>query len=848
MNLKGFFSKPKVQWAIVIFLIVVFLIIIFISVKALRGSTAAPTRVVMGTPNSTVASMLTETAYATEHNFFPATRTNTPTGIASFTPTASLTSAATITSTSTISRTPTRTKTPVPYRTATPVRTSTKIPTRTFTPTLTATLSAKLTVSKLPATQSIGTGGTAIFNITITNSGTDDLNNIIVSDAESPDCNRSISTLTVGASSAYTCTKTAVTASFTNSISVSGHNSGGATVIANASATVNVVAANPHISLSKSIYPATFDTVGQVLNYVFIAANDGNVPLTSVAVSDPSLTSLACTLPQPTSLAVGATYTCAASHVVTQSDLDTGVFSNAATASGTPPTGPAVSGQASYSATAVQRASILLTKEVIPATFSAVGQVLNFTLTATNNGNVSLTNVAISDPLLGALVCSQPVPLAPAATLTCTGSHTVTQTDLDAGSFANTASATGTPPVGSAITSTATRVVSGAQSPAITLTKSLTGSPYSAIGDILGYTLTAVNTGNVTLSNVSIIDGKLGTLDCTPAQPVALAPAETLVCTATHLVDQSDLDYGSYYNTAVVSGTPPTGTAVSASDSKTAIASIRPDRIAASIDTDSDGNHEIVHMTPAGTGQMIIDIPGMDMHLGGWSPLGDWLVYDNGASGSIYRVRPDGTNNTLIVNLPQGINSQPSISADGMWIVFVNWYNSQTDLYIIHPDGSALTRVTNDTVIESDPGWISNSMLVFIGDSGTAGNNQIYTLVIDPPGSPVQLITFANDGLNAGPFLSPDGRTLVFARNDSAAPGWDIWTAHANGASPGAAGLPLNSIDTEVQPVWSRDGANVLFLSDRAAPGTFQLFYGSESSVTLIPDGFSNEINPRWMP
>lgn len=848
MSLKGFFSKPKVQWAIVIFLIVVFLIIIFISVKALRGNTVTPTQVIIGTPNSTVAAILTETAYATEHYFFPPTWTNTPTGATSLTPTASLTNTGAKTATSTLSRTPTRTKTPVPYRTATPIRTSTKIPTRTFTPTLTATLSAKLSISKLPATQSIGMGGTAIFNITITNSGTENLNNIIVTDAETPDCNRSIASLAVGSSSSYTCTKTAVTASFTNSIAVSGRNSNGVTVNASASATVKVVAADPHITISKTIYPATFNAIGQVLNYVFTITNDGNVPLTAVSGSDPSLTSLACTLPQPTSLAVGASYTCAASHVATQGDLDAGVFSNTATASGTPPNGPVVSGSVSNSAMAVQNPGILLTKEVTPATFSAVGQVLNYTLTATNNGNVSLTNVSISDPVLGALVCTQPVPLAPANTLVCTASHTITQADLDAGSFTNTASATGTPPSGSTVTSTATRSVPAVQNPAISLTKSLTGSPYSAIGDVLGYTLTATNAGNVTLTHVSITDGKLGTLDCTPAQPVTLAPAETLTCIASHLVEQNDLDYGSYYNTAVVSGTPPTGAAIIASDSKTAVASIRPDRVAASIDTDSDGYHEIVHMTPAGTWQVIIDLPATDMHLGGWSPLGDWLIYDSGAAGRIYLVRPDGSYNTLIANLPQGINSQPSFSPDGAWIVFVNWYNSQADLYIIHADGSDLTRVTNDTIVESDPGWMSNSMLVFVGDSGIPGINQIYTLTIDPPGPPFQLITFKDDGLNASPFLSPDGKTLVFARSDSSAPGWDIWTAHSNGATPGAAGIPLNSIDAELQPVWSRDGANILFLSDRTTPGTFQLYYGSELSVSLIPDGFNNEINPRWMP
>ncbi len=84
------------------------------------------------------------------------------------------------------------------------------------------------------------------------------------------------------------------------------------------------------------------------------------------------------------------------------------------------------------------------------------GEVIEYTLVATNTGNVTLTEVAIVDPMIGALNCAptQPVPvLIPGAVLTCTGSWTVTQAAAILGQpIVNMATATGLPPDGILLT------------------------------------------------------------------------------------------------------------------------------------------------------------------------------------------------------------------------------------------------------------------------------------------------------------------------------------------------------------------------------------------------------------
>ena len=100
---------------------------------------------------------------------------------------------------------------------------------------------------------------------------------------------------------------------------------------------------------------------------------------------------------------------------------------------------------------------ISLTKDAAESSYDAVNDVIHYTLVATNDGNVTLHNVTITDPKLGTLTFtpSAPATLAPGATLTATGSHTITQSDLDAGFYDNTATAAGLGPQNQPVTAEA---------------------------------------------------------------------------------------------------------------------------------------------------------------------------------------------------------------------------------------------------------------------------------------------------------------------------------------------------------------------------------------------------------
>ncbi len=88
-----------------------------------------------------------------------------------------------------------------------------------------------------------------------------------------------------------------------------------------------------------------------------------------------------------------------------------------------------------------------LTKTPSPTTYSAAGQVINYTYRLTNTGNVAISAISIGDNRIAAVSCPSSS-LAVGASLTCTGRYTITAADVAAPRVQNTATATGTPAAG----------------------------------------------------------------------------------------------------------------------------------------------------------------------------------------------------------------------------------------------------------------------------------------------------------------------------------------------------------------------------------------------------------------
>lgn len=121
-----------------------------------------------------------------------------------------------------------------------------------------------------------------------------------------------------------------------------------------------------------------------------------------------------------------------------------------------------------------------------------VGDTIAYTFTVTNTGTVGLTGITVDDPKAGSVSCPAST-LAPGASEQCaaTQAYTITPADLTAGVVENTATASGTPPVGARITSppSSTRTPTAAPAAELIVVKSV---PVRADSDDQ-FTVTAVD-------------------------------------------------------------------------------------------------------------------------------------------------------------------------------------------------------------------------------------------------------------------------------------------------------------------------------------------------------------------
>src|SRR5690625_3078341 len=183
---------------------------------------------------------------------------------------------------------------------------------------------------------------------------------------------------------------------------------------------------------------------------------------------------------------------------------------------------------------------------------SADGTSIEYTFTVTNTGNVTLTNVVIDDAKLGLSgQLIDPSTLVPDQEGTYTTTYMVTQADLDAGVVENTATTTGTPPVGDNVTAGDDENIPLGQDPSISLLKEGVLD-----GEEIIYTFTVQNTGNVTLTDVVVNDVMLSN-DPIAVNPSTLIPGATGTASATYTVTQADLDAGIVENTATATGKDP---------------------------------------------------------------------------------------------------------------------------------------------------------------------------------------------------------------------------------------------------------------------------------------------------
>jgi len=351
----------------------------------------------------------------------------------------------------------------------------------------------------------------------------------------------------------------------------------------------------PGIRITKTADVPSYAAVGDIINYTFLVENIGSVQLTNIVVTDSFITgTVNCggvtSLPRPTGTPPSPTQmTCTGQHVVTQANLDNDVvFVNTAEVTAVPTEGTigSVSGTLSIPGPDIDPV-LTLTKVASKTTDAVLGDLITYTYTVKNDGELTIENVTVSDvhngtgalsSILGdsiivntnslstdAAIDGSIDSLAPGDSATFTATYAITQDDVDAGvDITNTATATGTPKRGTLVDPTANAVVEViAPDPKMTVVKATTSVPTQA-GDTLVYTFTIANTGNVSINNIVVTDAKCATTPSLTSGDTdgdtSLDVSETHVYSCTSIaVTQAEVDAEKVDNDVSVTGAPPAG-------------------------------------------------------------------------------------------------------------------------------------------------------------------------------------------------------------------------------------------------------------------------------------------------
>jgi len=302
------------------------------------------------------------------------------------------------------------------------------------------------------------------------------------------------------------------------------------------------------MTFAKRVLNSDFATPGDILNYEFDVTNTGQLTLDNIVISDDLVASVNCPL---SALAPGQSMTCSANYVVNQADINQGsVTNNASIGADLPDNTPLSPLTDSVTIGGTQSPAMTIIKTALNAVYTSVGDIIDYEYVLTNSGNVEITSISVTDDLIPALNCPA-ASLSPGASLTCSASYTIAQADIDNGSVTNIATADGTPSGGILSPVTDSETVFADQAPSLRIDKTALMSSYDRAGDVIDYEYIVTNDGNVTITNpVNVSDDKIASISC-PALPIGgLIPGQSLTCTASYVITQTDIDNGEVTNVA----------------------------------------------------------------------------------------------------------------------------------------------------------------------------------------------------------------------------------------------------------------------------------------------------------
>jgi Tol biopolymer transport system component len=151
--------------------------------------------------------------------------------------------------------------------------------------------------------------------------------------------------------------------------------------------------------------------------------------------------------------------------------------------------------------------------------------------------------------------------------------------------------------------------------------------------------------------------------------------------------------------------------------------------------------------------------------------------------------------------------SELAWSPDGQWIFFTSFKSGEGELFRMPSRGGTPEQLTSDSTVWEHPGSVTPDGKTVLFWQAAVSQNDLVTLKLEPRGTP-QLFTNSPDFLESSPRVSPNGRWVAYASNESGSV-----QIHVR-PFPGPGEVVRVSSDGGNTPWWSRDGRELFYRRD----------------------------------
>lgn len=348
-------------------------------------------------------------------------------------------------------------------------------------------------------------GGPITYTGTVRNSGNVTLNNVAVTDSQSSPTNVfTVASLAPGASANFTASFTAPlnVCSVSSTVNASGRDNCTAAVVSSSASATCTLATNPRIVVTQNCSSSPVSP-GGTLSYSGTVSNAGNIALTNIVVTNDRTG--ATPLFTAAILIPGASTNFTGSYSV-PAGTDCSITSTLTARGNDNCSGLLVTGAASATC-AVSGTPLITVALNCPAVPVVTGNSITFSGTVSNPGNVALINVTVVNNQASPSTVFTVASLAPGASANFTATFV---SPANACSVSSTVTARGSNTcAGVVATSTTSATCTLLTAPALVVRQNCPGSPVSA-GGVLSYSGSVSNAGNITLTNVVVVNSQTG--------------------------------------------------------------------------------------------------------------------------------------------------------------------------------------------------------------------------------------------------------------------------------------------------------------------------------------------------